>query len=609
MRRRRLTFLSTLAFVFLVPQIAYAIVNLYTAGGLLYDVYDTYGGYLLDGGGDAYDGCYQLYVGGTTFSSTTATTSMGGRQVDLAEVTMGSLRVRRFVYVPMTGGEYARFLDVISNPGATDVMTTVRIYCNLGSDGSEVITGTSSGDTVITNADNWVGTDDTEGSGDPSLGHVIHGDGAAVRAAITKTSGAIEWTFNVTVPAGGRVAFLTFALQARMRAPVHAEAARVVDLPSDVLTGIETYVGDIVNFNVGGAPLIDIAGPDTVDEGSAIRLDLTVTDREGDPTTFSWDLDGDGMFGELAGAITYSIPAGMTDGASELRIGVRASDGTNTRERYKTITVNNVPPTITSEPPLTMLYVGSTYRYPLAVDEPAGVRDPLTYRVVTGPMGMAIGSSGELVWMPTSAHRDMTFGVTIEVADGDGGTDMQMWSLSVSNNRPPEPPTPFAPIDRMLTTLIQPTLVVDNGSDLDGDALSYFFVLDRVSTFDSPARIESPEVREMVTQTSWRVPVALEDGVWYWQVWAYDGVAESTRRNASFVVDADATPDAGMGGSDAGPRPDSGFVIGGDPMPRRRSSGCCAVAPGAGPSPTNGAGAALVALGLLAAWHVRRRRR
>ena len=51
-------------------------------------------------------------------------------------------------------------MDVFTNPTGSDITATVQIVGNLGSDAATAIFATSSGDTVLTSADQWFGTDD-----------------------------------------------------------------------------------------------------------------------------------------------------------------------------------------------------------------------------------------------------------------------------------------------------------------------------------------------------------------------------------------------------------------------------------------------------------------
>jgi len=251
------------AVVALSPASALA-VDLMSSGPFLFDIQDRSGGELSNGSIDAYDGCYYLEVAGTRFTSTGFTASADGRTITLAEATIGTLRVQRIIYVPLTGGSWARYLDVITNPGATEVAARVRIYGNLGSDSGTRLIATSSGDVAVGTDDAWFSTDDTDGSGDPSLAHVFQGgptSGSLVTAASASLTGDnIEYVYNVTVPAGGRVAILSFALQYGTQAAVQAEATRLLDLPDDAIIGLDEYGADVVNFSLGSytAPCVGV---------------------------------------------------------------------------------------------------------------------------------------------------------------------------------------------------------------------------------------------------------------------------------------------------------------------------------------------------------------
>jgi hypothetical protein len=236
----------------LTPAAAFAID--FMSGGFRFDIQDgsgftSDGGELSDGTSDAYDGCYYLDVAGMRYAAATpGTTSLGGRQVELPPTRIGTLDVSRLIYVPEANG-WARYVDVVSNPGATDVMTTVEISGNLGSDGSTVLVATSSGDASFTPLDRWFTTDDTDASGDPSLGHVVQGTSPLVAPRTASLSGDnLEWIFDVTVPASGRIAIVTFAIQASNRAAARTEAERLVEMPEDAFIGLDAYAGEIVNF-------------------------------------------------------------------------------------------------------------------------------------------------------------------------------------------------------------------------------------------------------------------------------------------------------------------------------------------------------------------------
>lgn len=96
---------------------------------------------------------------------------------------------------------------------------------DLGSDFSTERTGSSSGDIVLDGSDDWIATDDADGSLDPSLAHVMQGSGAPSRATFTISGDNCTWTFTVTVPAGQTRRIIYFPVQtnSRVRAENMAE--------------------------------------------------------------------------------------------------------------------------------------------------------------------------------------------------------------------------------------------------------------------------------------------------------------------------------------------------------------------------------------------------
>ena len=558
------------------PAIAAARVDLMSTGGFLFDIAEAtdFGspGSMSNGTRDAYDTCYRLRVGGTEYDPTGPTAmSLAGRQLEFPMQAIAGLSVRRLVYVPLSGGNYARYIEVLENTGSTPVTTMVEVYGNLGSDSSTVITGTSSGDTIATSADLWFTSDDGDGGGDPPLAHVFSGDSPSVAptsASLERDNLSVIW--EVTVPAGSRVALLHFAVQEVDRATSMSEARRLIELPDDVIMGADDYLDDVVNFSasVPGAPRIRFTSPFSADEGAEIVIDVMVEDPEGDTFTYSWDLDDDGTFGEMAGAASFTVAAGMTDGPAAFRVGVEAmDDGGNTSQRYRTIRVQNVDPMITSTPPLNTS-VGVDLNYQLEVSDPAGMLDPPTYSLLQGPSRMAVTAAGVVQWTPTESDVTLpgeTVAIEVQVDDGDEGLGSQRWELSVSPNHRPTPPVPTFPIDRVAILDTMPRFVVQNSEDEDLDPLTYTFQLDSVDTFDSPD-MQELTVDEMPGFTSVRFPGPFElDTLFYWRVKASDGMVDSEWRATSFwvvrdplLVDAGVdsgvvpTADGGLSGSDAG---------------------------------------------------------
>jgi hypothetical protein len=256
------------------------------------------------------------------------TTDLDGRRVILAEDTVAGLTVHREVYVPSTGTiDFARFMDVIENPTAADITVNVRIGSaiagsnnnDVGSDSATSVTFSSDGDTVLEPEDTYYGTDDSDAGGDPSLGHVPQGvdrivtvHSAAINSLGAGDNSDLSWEFlDVTVPAGERVIFVTFFIQAANRATAEANAAELDDITAwseEASAGISledmamviNFIGDSDEdgFTVADGDCDD--RNDTVYPGADELCDGLDNNCDGDideghrRSTFYPDLDDDG---------------------------------------------------------------------------------------------------------------------------------------------------------------------------------------------------------------------------------------------------------------------------------------------------------------------------
>jgi hypothetical protein len=190
-------------------------------------------------------------------SQTAAMSELSGRQISVGPATMSGLEVTRKFFVP-TSEAYCRILEILVNPTASPIAADVEVHTNPGSDSSTNVFGSSSGDLIFDTADDWVCTDDSSpAGGDPSLIHCLGGDlsptqpvtvGMVVHSCAT-TDG-IAFTYNVTVPAGGRAVVMHFCSQnasqtvATPRAPTFS-ALTIPDALQGISAGLQA---DIVNF-------------------------------------------------------------------------------------------------------------------------------------------------------------------------------------------------------------------------------------------------------------------------------------------------------------------------------------------------------------------------
>ena len=230
--------------------------------GFRYDVDCT--GELDDGGtvdrhlNDAYDGTYILSVnGGTSFNRQfpcmpAGALDAGGRQIALGTVTFNNLQVTRKIYSPVGGG-FARYLEILKNPGTTSVTTSVTVSGNLGSDNSTRVV-VSPAATNLT----YAVTDQSGICCDPLLAHVFSGATppvpvSAVQFNTNNDNIFYSWN-NLIIQPGQTVILMHFAVQ-RDPSDLSGTKAQAASLSSltdpNALTGMSAVEKtEVINFNI-----------------------------------------------------------------------------------------------------------------------------------------------------------------------------------------------------------------------------------------------------------------------------------------------------------------------------------------------------------------------
>ena len=198
-------------------------------------------------------------------------------------------------------------------------------------------------------------------------------------------------------------------------AGAHAVAVRVID--GDGGEDAQTFTLSVLD--------IDAGGPYTVLEGSSVDFaaSCTACDR------YEWDLDGNGSFETTQQNPTFR----GNDGPATPQVTLRVCAGpgtTNCVTERPSVTVNNGAPTFVATP-RTSATIGQQYIYVAAASDPSGDYDELLWNLVASPSGMTIASSnGQIRWTPSSAG---SFNVTVRVADDDGGSSTQSFTIVVPN--------------------------------------------------------------------------------------------------------------------------------------------------------------------------------
>jgi hypothetical protein len=209
------------------------------------------------------------------FGNGTATTANNPRELDIQQANIAGLNITRKIFVPRDG-YFARYLEVLQNPGNNPVNVGLRLSSDLryvtrqigafaGPVTPFLIATSSGGVTIDPSSDHWVILDDDNDS-DPFLNtfenlapvaHVFDGPGAAIQATSVqftpddrnRQANLVEQFDNITVPAGGQVVLMHFMSVEVSRLSALSASLRLVQLPPEALAGIDpTDLAAVQNF-------------------------------------------------------------------------------------------------------------------------------------------------------------------------------------------------------------------------------------------------------------------------------------------------------------------------------------------------------------------------
>jgi hypothetical protein len=268
----------------------------------------TADGQIADGTNDAYDDMFFLSIDGNGFPAQTAGTATAqledGRELVLGPVVdLGGtgLTVTRKIHISDTQG-FARFLEILSNPGAADVTVPVLIDGNLGSDESNNdVFASSSGDTVLGAGDSWF--TNHQDSSDPAVGFLFPG-------AVPSKSGddvAYEWS-AVTVPAGGTTSLVHWGFQKTGTTPaaVTALTELLSALPS---VPPASYWAGMSSAEAASTQLLTVpalhAGAGAVAPSSTVTVTINPDGLGGFDSQFP-------LLSGTDGSLSFSLPSGTT---------------------------------------------------------------------------------------------------------------------------------------------------------------------------------------------------------------------------------------------------------------------------------------------------------
>jgi endonuclease/exonuclease/phosphatase family metal-dependent hydrolase len=174
----------------------------------------------------------------------------------------------------------------------------------------------------------------------------------------------------------------------------------------------------VVRLTVNDAPTVSAGAPYTADEAGSTTLTASGSDPNGDPLTYTWDLDGNGTFETPGQSVTFDAP---DDGPTTRTVRVQVTDdGGLSATDEVTIQVRNVPPTATFNTP------GSSFAgfpFTLSLTNP---HDPSTADTTAGftyafdcGSGYGAFSTSATASCPTTGTGTRSVGAKIQ--DKDGG--------------------------------------------------------------------------------------------------------------------------------------------------------------------------------------------
>ena len=335
------------------------------------------------------------------------------------------------------------------------------------------------------------------------------------------------------------------------------------DFDEDGISDLDEFLNGTDPRKINHAPSMPVINaPEHGAEITQIQPDLVIqnsVDEDGDTITYEFELYSDEEITILVASksdvfegtdtTSWSVSTDLNDNTRYFWR-VRATDGdAYSLWAYGSFFVNmeNDPPGgFNNSSPRDNIEV-DTQTPTLQVTNSVDIdEDPVTYTfevyadrsmsaLITSASGISEGENGTASWLVNTMLDDDTMYFWRVVATDEHGalSETPLVSFLVNTlNAAPGSPLISSPVAGSETPLQELDLVVTNAAD----AVSYFFELDRVNTFDSPAMETSGEIAEEVDTTSWQV-TGLEDNTrYYWRVKAGDAAAESNWIVGDFFV-------------------------------------------------------------------------
>ena len=200
------------------------------------------------------------------------------------------------------------------------------------------------------------------------------------------------------------------------------------------LDGFQAITLDSFLLDPEVPPEADAGGPYTVDEGSTVALDATAShDADGDPLTYDWGFDEDGVFDDATGPTPVF---NLTADDAVISVAVRVYDGLNEDTATADLTVLNVAPDFDPQADETVNEGVTVSRLVTFGDPGADTWDvAVDWGDGTAP-DTALGLTTREMPVSHVYADNGAYTVSLAVLDDDGGSGTGSFTVTVLNVAP-----------------------------------------------------------------------------------------------------------------------------------------------------------------------------
>ncbi len=247
-------------------------------------------------------------------------------------------------------------------------------------------------------------------------------------------------TRQVSTDANGNATFVvTFPVGVAVGQFISATATDPLNNTSEFSAVLQVATGTVAPNQ---PPTASVGGPYTINEGDSLTLDAShSSDPDGDPLTYSWDINGDGIFGDATGVdptLTWAQlqALGIVNGPSSFSPQVRVDDGQGhvVLSSPTTLSVLNVAPTVDAGPDIEVTEEDTVNLTGTFTDP--GTADTHTFNWhVEAENGQVIadGNSEHFNFVPDD---NGFYTVTFTVTDSDGASGSAVVDVNVDDASP-----------------------------------------------------------------------------------------------------------------------------------------------------------------------------